>query len=41
MAKRTRRPSTHASYEQMFHLYINPKIGKIQLDKLTAARVQG
>jgi integrase len=41
VVKRTRRPSTHASYEQMFHLYINPKIGKIQLDKLTAARVQG
>jgi integrase len=41
VVKRTRRPSTHASYEQMFRLYINPKIGKIQLDKLTAARVQG
>ena len=41
VVKRTRRASTHASYEQMFRLYINPKIGKIQLDKLTAARVQG
>ena len=41
VVKRTRRPSTHASYGQMFRLYINPKIGKIQLDKLTAARVQG
>lgn len=41
VVKRTRRASTHASYEQMFRLYINPKIGKIRLDKLTAARVQG
>lgn len=39
--KRTRRASTHASYAQIFRLYINPKIGKIRLDKLTAARVQG
>lgn len=41
VVKRTRWPSTHASYELMFRLYINPRIGKIQLDKLTAARVQG
>jgi integrase len=41
VVKRTRRPSTHASYEQMFRLYINPKLGKLRLDKLTAARVQG
>lgn len=41
VVKRTRRPSTYASYEQMFRLYINPKLGTIRLDKLTAARVQG
>jgi integrase len=41
VVKRTRRPSTHVSYEQMFRLYINPRVGKIRLDKLTAARVQG
>jgi integrase len=41
VVKRTRRPSTHASYEQMFRLYINPKLGKLRVDKLTAARVQG
>jgi integrase len=41
VVKRTRRASTHASYQQMFDLYINPRIGKIRLDKLTAARVQG
>ena len=40
VVKRTRRNSTHASYEQMFRLYINPKLGKIRIDKLTAARVQ-
>jgi integrase len=41
VVKRTRRASTYASYEQMFRLYINPKLGTIRLDKLTAARVQG
>ncbi|MEI6779203.1 MAG: tyrosine-type recombinase/integrase, partial [Chloroflexales bacterium] len=41
VVKRTRRASTHDSYEQMFRLYINPRLGKIRLDKLTAARVQG
>lgn len=41
VVKRTRRESTHAGYGQMFNLYINPKIGKVRLDKLTAARVQG
>lgn len=40
VVKRTRRPSTYASYEQMFRLYINPRIGKLRLDKLTAPRVQ-
>jgi len=39
--KRTRRPSTHASYAQLFRLFINPKLGKLRIDKLTAARVQG
>ena len=29
--KRTRRASTHASYAQIFRLYINPKIGKITI----------
>lgn len=41
VVQRTRRASTHDSYEQMFRLYINPKLGTIRLDKLTAARVQG
>lgn len=41
VVKRTRRPSTYASYEQMVRLSINPRIGKIRLDKLTAARGQG
>jgi integrase len=41
VVKRTRRTSTHAGYTQMFQLYINPRLGKIRLDKLTAARVQG
>ena len=41
VVKRTRRASTYASYAQMFRLYINPKLGTIRLDKLTAARVQG
>lgn len=41
VVQRTRRASTHDSYEQMFRLYINPRLGKIRLDKLTAARVQG
>jgi integrase len=41
VVKHTRRLSTYASYDQMFRLYINPKIGKLRLDKLTAARVQG
>jgi len=41
VVKRTRRSSTQANYEQMFRLYINPKIGKLRLDKLTPPRVQG
>ncbi len=41
VVKRTRRASTYASYAQMFRLYINPKLGTMRLDRLTAARVQG
>jgi integrase len=40
VVRRTRRDSTYDSYSQMIRLYINPRLGKIRLATLTAARVQ-
>jgi integrase len=40
VVQRTRRASTHDGYAQILRLYINPHLGAIRIDKLTAARVQ-
>ncbi len=38
--KQTVRPSTYASYRRIVTLYIKPRIGQVQLAKLTPAEVQ-